>query len=75
MLALIDRLVDPRDVTEGDLRRIGRDPPGVSATERPQAGAARLHAARQQDPQPQEQANERTDMATDVQRCPWILSR
>jgi hypothetical protein len=51
---------DPGNVTEGDLRRVGRDPPGLGATELPQARAARLHAARQQDPQPHEQG-ERQD--------------
>jgi hypothetical protein len=76
LMQLLNRLIHPRDIAEGDLRRIGRDPPGLGATELPQAGAAALHAAREQDPQPHEQRQRQHEHGDRRPgSCPWIPSR
>ena len=61
LVQLLDRLVDPGDVAEGDLRRVGRHALGARLAERHDLRAAALHLVHQEDPEAEEE-DEREDV-------------
>ena len=54
LVQLLDRLVDARDVAEGDLRRVHRHPLGARLAERHHLRAAALDLVHQEDPEADE---------------------
>ena len=69
LVELLDRLVDARDVAEGDLRRVDRQPLGARLAERHDLRAAALDLVHQEDPEPDED-QERQDVGQ--QRQPAV---
>ena len=61
LVKFFDRLVDASDVTEGDLRRVGRHSLGPRLAERHHLRAAALHLVHQEDPEADED-QERQDI-------------
>ena len=60
LVQLLDRLVDARDVAEGDLRRVDRHPLGARLAERHDLRAAALHLVHEEDPEAEKITNGRT---------------
>src|SRR4051794_20397249 len=54
LVELLDRLVDPRDVAEGDLRRVDGQPLGARLAEGHHLRAAALHLVHEEDPEADE---------------------
>ena len=74
LVQLLDGLVDPGDVAEGDLRRVGRQPLGARLAERHHFRAAPLDLVHQEDPEPEED-HERQDRrsAATAGRCSFPI--
>ncbi len=60
-MQLLDGLVDPRDVAEGDLGRVSGEPLGAGLAERHHFGAAALDLVHEEDPEAEEE-DERDDV-------------
>ena len=64
LVQLLDGLVGPGDVAEGDLRRVDRHPLRARLAEAHHARAAALHLVHQEEPEPEEE-DEREDVGED----------